>query len=118
MNLFAEQKQTHSLWKTYGYQREQVRRGRGGLGIWDVNVLKLGCDESCTIIIKFIELFKKIKWAKKRMGKEKTILFIHSLISLSIFGQLYVPDIVFWSFKWMSSDELNVSYLLVVWSAW
>ena len=32
MNLFAEQ--THKLWKTYGYQRGQVR-GRDGLGVWD-----------------------------------------------------------------------------------
>ena len=31
--------------------------GRDGLGIWDGNVLKLGCDDSCTTIniIKFIE---------------------------------------------------------------
>ena len=29
---------------------------RGGLGVWDGNVLKLHCDDSCTIInmIKFI----------------------------------------------------------------
>ena len=36
MNLFAEQKQTHRLWKkkTYGYQRGWVG-GRDGLGVWD-----------------------------------------------------------------------------------
>ena len=35
--------------------------GRDGLGIWDGNVLKLGCDDSCTTIniIKFIDKNKK-----------------------------------------------------------
>ena len=33
-------------------------RGREGLGVWDGNVVKLGCDDGCTTIniIKFIEL--------------------------------------------------------------
>ena len=35
MNLFAEQKQNHWLWQTYGYQRGQVGVGRDGLGGWD-----------------------------------------------------------------------------------
>ena len=35
INLFAEKKQTHRVWKTYGYQRDQVGGGRDGLGIWD-----------------------------------------------------------------------------------
>ena len=30
MNLFAEQKQTHRLSKTYGYQRGQLGKGWGG----------------------------------------------------------------------------------------
>ena len=44
--------------KNYGYQRRQV--GGGG---WDGNVVKLGCDDVCTTIKKFIE-FKKteINW--------------------------------------------------------
>ena len=31
--------------------------GRDGLGVWDGNVVKLGCDDSCTTTntIKFIE---------------------------------------------------------------
>ena len=33
MNLFAEQRQTHRLWKTY--QRGQVGGRRDGLGVWD-----------------------------------------------------------------------------------
>ena len=55
MNLSAEQKQTPRLWKTYGYPRRQA--GGCGLGVWDGNVLKLGCDNSYTTIniIKFIE---------------------------------------------------------------
>ena len=31
MNLFVEPKQTHSLWKTFGYQRGQVE-GEGWTG--------------------------------------------------------------------------------------
>ena len=34
MNLFAEHKPTHRLWKNYGYQRIQVA-GRDVLGVWD-----------------------------------------------------------------------------------
>ena len=34
MNLFAEQKQTHRLGKTQGYQWGQMG-GRDGLGVWD-----------------------------------------------------------------------------------
>ena len=39
--------------------------GKDGLGVWDGNVLKLGCDDGCTTIniIKFIE-FRKIKIKK------------------------------------------------------
>ena len=38
MNFFAEQKQTHRLWKqTYGYQRGQMA-GRDGLGVWDWHI--------------------------------------------------------------------------------
>ena len=50
MNLFAEKKMTHRLWKTHGYQRRQVVVGRDGLGVWDGNVVKLGCDNGCTTI--------------------------------------------------------------------
>ena len=38
MNLLTKSKLTHRLWKTYGYQRGQVRRGawgKDGLGVWD-----------------------------------------------------------------------------------
>ena len=33
---------------------------RDGLGVWDENVLKLGCDDGCTMIniIKFVGFFK------------------------------------------------------------
>ena len=59
MNFFAEQKLTHRLWKTYGYQRKQVA-GRDGLEVWDGSAIKLGCEDCCTTIniIKFIELRK------------------------------------------------------------
>ena len=35
--------------------------GRGGLGVWDGNVLKLGCGDGCITIniIKFPELLKR-----------------------------------------------------------
>ena len=59
MNLSAEQKQTHRRQKTYSYQKRQGWEGRDGLGVWDENVLKLGCDDGCTTIniIKFIAFF-------------------------------------------------------------
>ena len=55
MNLFAEQKLTHRLQKTYGYQKRQL--GVGRLGVWDGNAAKLGCDDGSTTIniIKFTE---------------------------------------------------------------
>ena len=36
---------------------DRCRQGGGGLGVWDGNVLKLGCGDGCTTIniIKFIE---------------------------------------------------------------
>ena len=57
MNLFAEQKQTHRLLKTYGYQTRQVGGGGSAVGVWDGNIVKLGCDDNCTTIVKFIEFF-------------------------------------------------------------
>ena len=37
---------------------DRLRGGRDGLGVWDGNLLKLGCDDGCTTIniIQFIEL--------------------------------------------------------------
>ena len=57
MNFFAEQILTHRLRKTYGFQRRQVGGWRDGLGVWDGNDIKLGCDDCCTTInvIKFTE---------------------------------------------------------------
>ena len=63
MNLFAEQKRVHRLWKTYRYQRGQVGRGRGGRGVWDGNVLKLGDDDGCTTINII-----KIHWRTSHRG--------------------------------------------------
>ena len=57
MNFFAEERLSHRLWKTYGFQRKQVGVG-GGLGVWDGNPIKLGHDDNCKTInvMKFIEL--------------------------------------------------------------
>ena len=57
MNFFAEWILTHRLWKTYGFQRRQVGGWGDGLGVWDGNAVKLGCDDHCITInvIKFIE---------------------------------------------------------------
>ena len=43
--------------KNYGFQRRQVGSGGDGLGVWDRNTIKLGCDDHCTTInvIKSIE---------------------------------------------------------------
>ena len=49
MNFFAEQIPTCRLRKTYGFQRSEVV-GWGMLGVWDGNVVKLGCDDHCTTI--------------------------------------------------------------------
>ena len=52
----------HRLWKTYGFQRRQIVVGRDGLGVWEGNVVKLGCDDHCTTIniIKYTELKKML----------------------------------------------------------
>ena len=44
--------------------------GRDELGVWDVNAVKLGCDDCCTIIniVKLIELKAK---KKKKQTKAK-----------------------------------------------
>ena len=38
MNLFAEQKETHRLQKTYGYQRGQVAVLGGMAGVWEIGI--------------------------------------------------------------------------------
>ena len=49
---------------------EKWQGGRGRLGVWDGNVLKLGCDDGCTTIniIKFIALKKKEMIPEKIKG--------------------------------------------------
>ena len=44
MNIFAEQT------LTYGFQRRQFGGWGDGLGVWDGNAIKLGCDDHCTTI--------------------------------------------------------------------
>ena len=58
MNLFPELTDFEKLTVTKG---DMWGRRRGGLGVWDGNVLKLGCDDGCRTIniIKFIELVFK-----------------------------------------------------------
>ena len=65
--IHAEQKQTHWPWKTYGYQGKQVVGERDGLGVWDGNVLKSGCDDGCMTIntIKNSAKCQKTKDSKK-----------------------------------------------------
>ena len=60
---FAEQTLAHRLYKIYDFQRRQVGVWGDGLGVWDGNALKLGCDDRRTTreVIKFIELKKKAK---------------------------------------------------------
>ena len=36
--------------KSYGFQRRQVGGWGDGLGVWDRNAIKLGCDDCCTTI--------------------------------------------------------------------
>ena len=60
MNLFAEQKTDSQTLKNLCLPKGRGggKEGRGGPGVWDGNVVKLGCDDSCTIIniIKCTEL--------------------------------------------------------------
>ena len=60
MNVFAEQILTHRLKVSKG---DRLGDGKDGLGVWDENSIKLGCDDHCTTInvIKFTELKKKKK---------------------------------------------------------
>ena len=62
MNLFAEQKLTHRL-KNLWLTKEICCTGKDGLGVWDGNIVKLGCYDGCTVIniIKFIEFFLEKK---------------------------------------------------------
>ena len=47
-----------------------VGEGRGGLGVWNGSVLKLGCDDGCTTknVIKFIELLRTKKIVLKHIN--------------------------------------------------
>ena len=62
INFFAEQILTHRL-KHLRFPKETGWRWGDGLGVWDGNALKLGCDDRRTTreVIKFIELKKKTK---------------------------------------------------------
>ena len=67
MNLFAEQKLIHRLWKTYSYQRGQVMgEERDRVGVWDGNVK--------VMLWWWLYNYKyKIHWVKKNRlpAKEK-----------------------------------------------
>ena len=79
MNFFAEQILTHRLWKTV-YKGDRLGVGEDGLGVWDGNAVKLGCDDHSTTInvIKFIELKK----GKKAVNKNFLLLnFIYTIMS-------------------------------------
>jgi len=50
MNFLTEQILTHSLWKTYGFQRREAGGWEDALGVWDGNSRKLDCDDHCTAV--------------------------------------------------------------------
>ena len=64
-----------------------MRQVGSGLGVWDGNAVKLGCDDHCTTInvIKFIEL--KSQAGSSRHGSAETNLTsiheVQSVVSLS-----------------------------------
>ena len=64
--------------------KEDRLEGRDGLGVWDGNAVKLGCDDHCTTIniMKFIELKAK----KKKKPKKFICLFFWPCL-----GHLEVP---------------------------
>ena len=55
MNFLAEEILTHL--EKHVFQMRQIVGWGNGLGVWDRNVIKLGCDDHCTTVtvIKFIE---------------------------------------------------------------
>ena len=65
MKFFAEQKLTKDFEKLKVTKGDKLGR-RDGLGVWDGNSVKLGCDDPCTTVntIKFIELKMCIEMAE------------------------------------------------------
>ena len=64
---------THGLGKTYSFQGDRLGGGGGdGLGVWDRNATKLGCDGRCTTInvIKSIKFKKKLWNTSHALGTE------------------------------------------------
>ena len=67
------------------------KTGRVGLGVWDGNVLKLGCDDGCTTIniIKFIEFLKNLSKQTEtplNIRMENTWEILLKIYILRIFG--------------------------------
>ena len=62
MNLFAEGNRLTDFEKFMVIKGDRLW-GRHGLGVWDGNVLILGCSDECTPIniIKFTELKKNLQ---------------------------------------------------------
>ena len=56
--------------KKYAFLRRQVGGWGDGMGVWDGNALKMGCDDHCATInvVKFIELKNKIKLQEKKIN--------------------------------------------------
>ena len=75
--------------KSYGFQGRQVGRWGYGLGVWEGNAVKLGCDDHCANInvIKFIE-------------RKKAIIQVFYEVSLKRL----------WSCKWINIPVLNHIY--------
>ena len=62
MNFFAEDTDSQTL-KNVWFPKETGWGMGDGLGVWDGNAVKFGCDDCCTSInvIKFIKKKKKKK---------------------------------------------------------
>ena len=88
MNISAEQKQTHRLQKTYGYQRGQVGVRVGCTWVWDRKFLKLGCDDGHTTIsiIKSIGLMNKNNAAQNIPFSARGTLDLSSLVLVNTLG--------------------------------
>ena len=83
MNFFAEQILTQTE-KLNGFQ---MRQGwgwqRDGLGIWDGNAIKLGCDDHCTTInvTEFIWSVKKCSVAESSANYSVLFLIYFTLLN-------------------------------------
>ena len=115
VNLFAKWKQTHKLWETYGYQREQEGAGRDGLGVWDWHMHRgMWNDWSTGTYCIAQRPLSNIRWSWENNLKEnedvctyKQITFLYRRNYHNLVNQLYLNRIFL---KWKKLKNNSKSY--------